>query len=483
MKARFVILVFLVVLALSFSGGGSLAQDAAPQESAEDVEIQALHLNERWFRSTLDQEGDRGSFTSTAIFPGTNRAWIAYYDATAGDLRVARFVGKDASNGNCGPDNAWVCETVPDPDRGTNDLGRHASIAIYKSSGVILSSWKVGIAYQDSTAHSLKMAEYRCTLIPLPGSCSWSFSTVRSVSLISQTGNYASLQYDQNGTAHIAFQTSSFASEESLVYAHQVSEGGSCGVGAAEGKWQCDTIETGEGMGRYVSLDLSITDIPYMAYYDGSLKDLKYAWQLDGGSCGPGGNTWTCITIDGAEDVGLYPSLALPKKAGEIARIAYYDASNENLKLAYIDNDNSNCGGVYPWRCITIDAMGTDPGVRSIAMAAHENVPMIAYRVKPTDGLETSILKTVSPKLLGNCGPLTSGPLMVRTWQCTTLDTGMRMTGMPLPITFHDVGKHPSIVLTSAGLPMIAYYDDTSDDLLIAYQYLHIYAPIAMRAP
>jgi hypothetical protein len=417
------------------------------------------------------------------FFPGTNRAWVAYYDATAGDLRLAHYTGPDAEGNNCGPDNAWVCETVPDPDRDTNDLGKHNAIAIHKNS-LLLGTWKVGITYQDTTSGSLKLAEYSCSPFPLPGGCSWSFTRIHLGSVAFKAGFYTSLVYGSNGKAHIAHYVSSLLSIDSVHYVYPVSSGGNCGEGSAAGKWQCDLIESGEGMGRFVSLDLSLTDEPYLSYYDGDGKDLKYAWAIDGGNCGPGGNTWRCIVIDSDGDVGKYPSLFLPRAAGETARIAYYDVTNKKLKLAYIDNDNSNCGGPFPWRCITLDDMGDDPGVRSISLSAHQNTPLIAYRSKPADPSQGE-LKIAHPQFLGNCGPSVSiPPVTIKSWRCTTLDTGLRVQGgFPPTFSFHDVGRYPSVVLNSSGLATISYYDATSGDLRITYQLMQLYNPLSMRAP
>jgi hypothetical protein len=63
----------------------------------------------------------------------------------------------------------------------------------------------------------------------------------------------------------------------------------------------------------------------YIAYYDVTNQDLKYAAFDD--------NSWTTMTLLSEGDVGSYASLVLPY-AGYPA-IAYYDGTTHDLKMVF----------------------------------------------------------------------------------------------------------------------------------------------------
>ncbi len=66
------------------------------------------------------------------------------------------------------------------------------------------------------------------------------------------------------------------------------------------------------------------------------------------------------------------------------------------------------------------------------------------------------ILKIARPKPGGNCGPV----IMVHTWQCDVVDNGLRGA------VYKTVGQFASLVINSAGLATIAYYNASDGDLL-----------------
>ncbi len=168
--------------------------------------------------------------------------------------------------GNCGPGNTWLCQVVDN----SADVGRYSSIAL----PIGLSFFGPGIAYFDATNGSLKFAERTCIIFP----CKWNIWTVAAGGLGLTDGKFASFKYDSNGVAQIGYQVTT-PSSAFLWYAHSLATtGGNCGVGTAAGKWQCDPLDSGPGLGQYVSLGLDGTR-PYIAYYDGGNADLKLAFQ------------------------------------------------------------------------------------------------------------------------------------------------------------------------------------------------------------
>ncbi|MBE0695552.1 MAG: hypothetical protein IH586_01385, partial [Anaerolineaceae bacterium] len=120
-----------------------------------------------------------------------------------------------------------------------------------------------------------------------------------------------------------------------------------------------------QGVGGYPSLALDKQNQAHIAYYDFSLKNLKYAVKQNG--------TWSKVTVDSTGDVGTYPSLAVTSSGSPI--IAYYDATNGKLKLA------TQSGST--WTRITLDGSDstTDNKVGLYASLVLDSAdqPRIAY--------------------------------------------------------------------------------------------------------
>jgi len=162
MKGRNVFGLMLSVILLLLAAGSSLAREPQPAGPSEAVGVNAIPAaNAPWFNIDVDTIGDTGQYTSVAIDPSSGTTYISYYDATKEVLRVAVNVGSD---GNCGPNNEWECQTV---DSGA-DFGKYSSIAVNSDSRI------VGIAYYDATNGKLKYAY--CASAPI---CkNWPIQTV-----------------------------------------------------------------------------------------------------------------------------------------------------------------------------------------------------------------------------------------------------------------------------------------------------------------
>ena len=94
----------------------------------------------------LTSTGDRGQFVSAAVLPGAqNRTLVAYYDATAGDLRA----GLCNSAASC---SFFSAERMLD---GGGDVGQHATIAVNPATGFAV------IAYYSNTLGDARL--YACS--------------------------------------------------------------------------------------------------------------------------------------------------------------------------------------------------------------------------------------------------------------------------------------------------------------------------------
>jgi hypothetical protein len=394
----------------------------------------------KWFFETVDSSPtyDIGEYVSIALDHTNGTPYISYYEASHQMLQMAKYVG---AGGNCGTDNHWACETVDH----TGNVGKYSSIAIDPADDF------PKIAYYDDTENALKLATYNAF--------GWDIQTI-SDPLIDDVGRYTSLAVNPTVKAGIAYYLSNFLGDDSLWYAKYVDGGtGNCGGG----DFQCDPVDSGEGRGKFASLALDSANRPHIAYYDGGNDALKYA-SYDG--------TWRQRWILGAPS-GQYASLAIDVNNGDRPHIAHYDAVNGTLEYATYVGSNGNCGinvyNIYEWQCDEIDSMGTGTHARGISLALDQaGHPVIVYQTG------TSVLKIARPavtsgQIIGNCGPAT--PFF--TWQCDLIRIGFGI----------GQGDYLSLALSSAGLPMIAYYGNISDsmgDLNFAFQQFQIFLPLGL---
>ena len=457
MKVRNVFGLMLSVVLLLVAAGSSLAREPQPTGPSEAIGVNASPAaNAPWFNITVDAY-DVGQYTSVAIDPSNGITYVSYYDATNQALRMAKYVG---SGGNCGPNNDWSCQTI---DSGA-DFGKYSSIAINPVTG------RPGIAYYDATNGELEYAYRSCA--PL---CYWSKYTVDEPILFptDNKGQYASLKYHSNGTPYIAYYFENTGGSDALMVASYVGIGGNCGYeyGSVTGKWQCDAIKGGEGVGQYASLALDGAGNRHIAYYDGGNGYLWYASSFIGTNCGPG-NTWICYPIDGGNDVGQYASLYVDN--GNDFHIAYYDATTDKLKYAFDKGSGGNCGLLGSAQCDTIDDMPAGSHPLGVSMAEfYAGYPIIAYQSKNGD-LNVARPAAVVPGKLLNCGPTAQGS----TWYCETIDPGNSLG----PVIN---GDFVSIDLSSSGLATIAYYNHFGvskiGKLKVAYQRFQGFLPLVMK--
>ncbi len=394
-----------------------------------------------WFFETVDSPNDVGQHVSIALDHASNRPYISYYDAHYESLRMAKYVG---SGGNCGPKNDWMCEIVDD----VGNVGQYSSIAIDPVDDLPI------IAYYDTTNGGVLKLAVRTVF-------DWDIRTIDDPLLVS-AGQYASIAVNSNVRTGIAYYHSNVMGNDSLWYAEYVGGGmGSC----SDKDYDCERVTSGDRVGKYTSLALDSADWPHIAFYDGGLDALVYAYNDGGWMWGWFGNS--------AGPAGQFASLAVDVNNGDRPHIAHYDSVNGTLEYAVFvgTGADGNCGmsgsGYLDWRCDEIDSMGTGTHPRGISLALDGvGYPIIAYQTGGS-GLKIARPAAALGRLWGNCGPS-------YTWQCDVISMGFGISQ----------GNYLSLAVNSAGLSTLAYYGNSisSDgDLKITSQRFQVFLPLTLK--
>ena len=411
--------------------------------------------NAPWFINEVDTLGGAGQFPSLAIDPQTSRIYVSYYDPGPGDLRMARYV---RTGGNCGPNNSWSCQTVDSE----GDVGKYSSIAAY--GGLVM------IAYHDASSGDLKFASSS-------NSIGWLITTIDKEISPNSTGLFTSMIFVWPNVALISYFSNESGVDELKMASFVLYGGGNCGYGVDAGHWQCDTIQTGDGVGQYSSLALDGNGDTHIAYYDAVEGDLWYATSTSGINCVPGGNTWLCYPVTGlTTDAGKYASMYVDD--GGHYHIAYYDATNDTLNYAVDVGSGGNCGVLGSAQCDEIDSMQADYHPLGISIAEDAaGYPIIAYQ---SYNGSLNVARPVAALGLsgggGNCGPVIN---LFYTWYCETIDRSGTW------ITYRNA-DYVSIAVAPSGLATIAYYGfvtSTGGNMYVATQRLplQVFLPLTVK--
>ncbi len=445
MKQKITIRLILIAMLAVLMTTPSLAQNS---QHNDDLKVIKAHSSSAasasWFIDTVDSNSPFyvGQHVSIALHPVNGRPYISYYDASYTMLRMAKYV---VTGGNCGPDNAWSCETVD-----KYDVGEYNSIVVDPVDNFPIISY-----YDTSNGGRLKVAERKIF--------AWDIKTIYDPD-IGSAGRYSSLKIGSTDKIRIAYYVHNFlpGNNDSLWYAEYVGGGGNCGGS----DYQCDPVNSGDRVGKYASLALDSFDQPHIAYYDEGNDSLKYAHY---------NGSWLYRWILNP-NAGKHASLVVDVNNGDRPHIAHYDSTHGTLEYAtFVGAGNGNCGmnnySQWEWQCDDIDDMGIISDPRGISIAVDgSGYPIIAYQ---SGGSRLMVARPAAAlgKLIGNCGPATP----FYTWQCDPITR--------IGIGFGQ-GDYMSLAVNSAGLSTIAYYGTVTGsggDLKVAYQRLEVFVPLTLR--
>ncbi|HEY7119886.1 MAG TPA: S8 family serine peptidase [Tepidisphaeraceae bacterium] len=229
-----------------------------------------------------------------------------------------------------------------------------------------------------------------------------------SASQIGVEGRENAIKFDRDGVLYYAWYN---ADDHHLRFATR----------NADGDWSATrVIDSGSDVGHFVSLAITSTGKPAMAYYDSYNADLKYAeWN---------GSGWSVKTVDSGRSTGLYPSLAFDQYDDPI--ITYYYKTSGDLRMAIDDGTG--------WRVSTIDST-QDSGRYSSFAISNTGQWSVAYENTTTGQFKFA--------RRGSSG-----------WNVQTADSRTRIGGGFISLAY-DGSNQPSM----------SYYDAYNADLKFAH--------------
>jgi len=230
----------------------------------------------------------------------------------------------------------------------------------------------------------------------------------------------------------------------------------------ANAPWSFEAIAgiTGGDVGKHTSIAFHpATGKPYITYYDETNGDLRLIYpHATAGNCGPN-NEWYCEAVDTIGDVGQYSSIDYfhddatgQNKIG----IAYYDATNQALKVAIWSTSPSP-----GWRASIVDSESLPGDSHSVGRyAAMKFDSTGAVHVAYTNSFPFisgdlhGLLYAHSVASGGNCGLSAAAGK----WQCDPVESSASS-----PVFF-------SLGLTTSDTPAVVYSDSSSDRLKICVE-------------
>ncbi len=235
-----------------------------------------------WAVETVDAAGDVGSHAAIAL-DRAGLPLVSYYDATKGDLTVARAAGA-----------AWQIETVD----AAGDVGQYTAIALDPAGG----PW---VSYYDATNRDLKVARRMADgLQP----AAWQIETVDAAG---DVGAHAALALDGEGRPHVSYYD---ATNGDLKHAW-----------LAGGAWHVETVDARGTVGVHTSLALDAAGRPGIAYAGAGGDELRFArWT---------GSAWAVQTLRRGWQVAGHTALAVDARG--YFTLSYHDPGWHALRVQH----------------------------------------------------------------------------------------------------------------------------------------------------
>ena len=344
-----------------------------------------------------------------------------------------------------------------------NALDSEGQVGKYTSTTIGTDGLPV-ISYYDATNGNLKVAH--CGNAP----CSFG-NTITTVSSIGDVGHFTSIAIGTDGLPVISFYD---ATNGNLKVAH-------CGNAPCSSGNTITTVSSIGDVGHFTSIAIGTDGLPVISFYDATNGNLKVA-HCGNAPCSSGN---TVSTVDSAGDVGKYTSIAIGTDGLPV--ISYYDITNFQLKVAKCGNAACSAGNTE----FIVDSLG-NTGWHTAITIGLDGLPVIAYWegggadlwIAKCGDAACSAGNTLTKIDTDNAGYFNSisiGPdglpiisyyagspnncLKVAKCGNAACSAGNTITTVD---SGGEVGQFTSITIGTDGLPVIAYYDVTNEDLKVA---------------
>lgn len=222
---------------------------------------------------------DAGRYLSLAV-DSAGRPGIAYFDATNGDLRYARWTGE-----------AFTIDTVDS----RQSVGLYASMQFNTDNQPV-------IAYYHRSKGDLRAAEFVNN--------AWRITDIDAN--VNDRGRSVSMARNSIGRLGMAYEDSTTGK---LKFAKQTAVG-----------WTIDTIDESTNGVSFISAAFDPTDRLAVSYYDAAPADLKFAIETEDRS------HFEAVTVARKGAVGLYSNVFIDSEG--VANILYYSRRDDSLQLA-----------------------------------------------------------------------------------------------------------------------------------------------------
>ncbi|MCG3136944.1 MAG: hypothetical protein HJJLKODD_00782 [Phycisphaerae bacterium] len=278
--------------------------------------------------STVSSIGGFGTANNPSLTVLNNQLALSYYDSNNTDLLLWYDDGRGGGTAGDGLVNGTETRTIDS----TNSVGNYTSITTYNG--------RLAIAYYYATGADLKLWIDDGYSGGTAGDGIANGSEIRTLESANSIGTYTAITVHKERLAVSYYDATNTALK---LWYDDGNGGGTAGDGIANGS-ELRTIESANTVGQYSSIT-SWNGYLAISYYYGTSGDLRL-WVDDGKSGGTAGditaNGSEIRNIDTSNTTGQYTSIT--QLNGYLA-IAYYDATNTDLKLWYDDGHTGHTAG------------------------------------------------------------------------------------------------------------------------------------------
>ncbi len=351
---------------------------------------------------TVSSSGDVGKYSSMAMgsdgFP-----IISYFDETNGLVKVTKCGNITCSSGNTTSTIAAVSivtgfnTAIRVPSDGLPVIAYSAinRLRFVKCGNAACSSGNTITAIGTSGTEGLNVSIAFATSDGLPVVAYRSASTSLDLEIIkcgdaSCTSGNTQVVVDGNINDFIGYHTSIAIPSDGLpaISYYSVVGGSSvylrfakCGDATCSSGNTLTTVDNNTSVGLYSSMTIPADDLPVIAYWDATNKNLKVA-KCGNAACSSG-NTLTAV--DSTGDVGYFPSIGIAADGMPI--ISYTDVTNSRLKVVKCGNATCAAGNTMT----VIDSIGAETnyeGLTALVVPTADNRPLVAYYTATSSDLK-----------------------------------------------------------------------------------------------